>query len=43
MERSLVLHELHQVSSLALVRRDDADLLRFDARSQETGGDLLDV
>ena len=43
MERSRVLHVLHQVGALALVRRDDADLLWFDAAFEEARHDLLNV
>jgi len=37
------LHVLHQVGSLALVRRDDADLVGLGSGLQQPGGDLLHV
>ena len=42
-QRAAVLHVLHEVSALALVRRDDADLLGLDAALQEARHDLLNV
>ena len=37
------LHVVHDVRSLSLVRGDDPDLARHDARLEELGDDLLDV
>jgi len=37
------LHVLDQVGALALVRRDDADLVRLGSGLQQPGGDLLHV
>lgn len=37
------LHVLHQVGALALVRGDDADLVRLGARLQQLRGDLLHI
>ena len=37
------LHVLHQVGALALVGRDDADLVRLRSGLQQPGGDLLHI
>lgn len=37
------LHVLHKVRALALVWRNDADLVRFGSSLQQTGGDLLHI
>ncbi len=42
-QRALVLHVVDDVRALALVRRDDADLLGLDAALEELGRDLLHV
>lgn len=42
-QRAAELHVLHQVRALALVRRDNANLVRFGSGLQQTGGDLLHV
>jgi hypothetical protein len=41
--RTRLLEIAYQVSTLALVRSDDSDLLGFHARLQEASGDLLHV
>ena len=43
MQGAAELHVLHQVGALALVGRDDADLVRLGARLQQLRGDLLHV
>jgi len=42
-QRAAELHVLDQVGSLALVRRDDADLARLGSGLQQPRGDLLHV
>lgn len=42
-EGAAELHVLDEVRALALVRGDDADLVRFGSGLQQTGGDLLHV
>lgn len=37
------LHGRHNMSTLALVRRDDANLFRLDATAHEVGHNLLDI
>lgn len=43
MKGTAELHVLHQVGALALVRSDDADLVRFGSSLQKASSDFLHI
>ena len=42
-QRSLMLHALHQISSLAFIGSDDTNLLWFNSGLQKARSDFLNV
>ena len=42
-QRSLMLHALHQISSLTFIGSDNADLLWFNSRFQKARSNFLNV